>query len=458
MSRISRLAASAGMLALAGTFAAPALAQYANEYYPPHLTHQAKTGKAIAGTGTVIVQVQVNANGSHHVIKIIKSNNSGDNAAALDIAQRSSYHPATRGKTAVTAFYDFTLKFTGKTVANAAGGSGASGSAFSGAAGRIDTMIRAGKYDAAKAAATSALASSPDNGVLLSELGAANYFLADYPSAADAFSKVTDLNKEFKQVAANSFMQAAEKLVSSNPTLAVSYAQRGAALSPGGGAFYALGSAELAAGNATEAVGDLKKARDSVFNDPKADVKSRVNVDAELYQAQQKAGDTAGASTTMDEIKRLDPSNPALGTIQANSYIQQGQALQREGKYDDAIAAFLQAANSNIPDAEVTGNLSAAFALSGKLSQKDAKPTVADYQKMQGYADKALAVRPNDPQGNFAEGIALAGQYLVGNKSDASLKTKALAALTKAKSEAQASGNMSLSIAVDNFIKQSQLQ
>jgi tetratricopeptide (TPR) repeat protein len=183
-----------------------------------------------------------------------------------------------------------------------------------------------------------------------------------------------------------------------------------------------------------------------------------VNVDAELYQAQQKAGDTAAASATMDEIKRLDPNNPALGTIQANSYIAQGQALQREGKYDDAITAFLQAANSNIPDAQVTGNLSAAFALSSKLSQKDAKATVADYQKMQGYADKALAIRPNDPQGNFAEGIALAGQYLVGNKSDASLKTKALAALSKAKSEAQASGNMSLSIAVDNFIKSSQLQ
>lgn len=457
MSRISRLAASAGMLALAGAFAAPALAQYANEYYPPHLTHQAKTAKPIAGSGTVIIQVQVNANGSHHVIKVIKSTNSGDNAAALDIAQRSSYHPATRGKKAVTAFYDFTLKFTGKTVANAAGSS-AGGSKFSGREGQIDRMIRAGNYNGAKAAATSALSSSPDNGILLSELGAANYFLTDYPAAAEAFAKVSDLNPEFKQVAANSFMQAAEKLLTSNATLAVAYAQRGAALSPGGGAFYALGSAELAAGNATQAVSDLKKAHDAVFNDSKSDTKSRVNVDAQLYQAQQKAGDTAGASATMDEIKRLDPNNPAMGTIQANSYITQGQALQREGKYDEAIAAFQQAAATNIPDAQVTGNLSAAFALSGKLSQKDAKPTVADYQKMQAFADKALAIRPNDAQGNFAEGIALAGQYLVGNKSDASLKTKALAALAKAKSEAQASGNMSLSIAVDNFIKSSQLQ
>ena len=60
-----------------------------------------------------------------------------------------------------------------------------------------------------------------------------------------------------------------------------------------------------------------------------------------------------------------------------------------------------------------------------------------------------------DAQANFAEGVALAGEYVVGGKSDASLKSQALAALNKAKSAAQASGNFSLSLSVDNFIKQS---
>ena len=60
------------------------------------------------------MQVQVNADGSHKAIKVIRSTNPGDNAAAMDIAQNSSYRPAHRGSTPVTSFYDFTLKFNGK--------------------------------------------------------------------------------------------------------------------------------------------------------------------------------------------------------------------------------------------------------------------------------------------------------------------------------------------------------
>ena len=61
---------------------APALAQYANEFTPAKLIHQGKTTNAIAGSGTVVVQVQVNADGSHKAVKVIRSSNSGDNAAA----------------------------------------------------------------------------------------------------------------------------------------------------------------------------------------------------------------------------------------------------------------------------------------------------------------------------------------------------------------------------------------
>lgn len=456
MIRISRWAVPAAVLALSGTFAIPASAQYANEYTPPKLIHQGKTAKAIAGSGKVVVQVQVNPNGSHKVVKVISSSNSGDNAAAMDIAQRSTYRPATRGKTPIIAFYDFTLKFIGKSVAgNSASGAGMS--KFKGTAGVIDGMIRAGNYAGAKARAMAALQSNPSDGTINSELGAAEYFLNDYTSAAEAFSKVTDLNPEFKQVAANSFMQAATHSVNTNPAVALAYAQRAVALAPSGGAFYALGSAELAAGNASQAAEDLKKARDMVFADPKSDVHSRVNVDAQLYQAYNKAGQTEQAAATMDEIKRLDPNNAALGTLQANTYIAQGQALQRQGKYDEAIASFLKAAELNNADAQVTGNLSAAFALSSKLQVDNGKnATVAGYKQMQSYVDKVLAIRPDDPQANYAEGIALGGQYLVGGKTDATLKTKALAALAKAKSAAQASGNMSLTIAIDNFTKQLQ--
>jgi len=449
MIRISLVAAATCALAAVGAFGLPAHAQYSSEYTPPKLMHRGATTKSIAGTGTVVVQVQVNADGSHHALRVIRSTNSGDNAAALDIAQNSTYRPAHRGKTAVPAFYDFTLKFTGKAVAAASTGG------MSGVSGQIDRMIRAGNYAGAKARAEQELAANPNDPVLNSELGAANYFLADYPAAADAFLKVSSVPHEFAQVAANSYVQAAQKLAGSDPQRALSFAQRAVAMAPnGGGAYYALGAAELNSGNATQAVTDLKKAHDLLFADPKADAKSKANVDFELYNAYVKAGDTAQAQATMDEIKRVDPNNPNIAMLATNSYLTQGQAAQKAGKYTEAIADFEKAAASGGQQAQVTGNTSAAFAVSAMLNAQKTAPTVADYGKMKSYADKALAADPNDAQANFAEGVALGGQYIVGGKSDANLKSQALAALNKAKSAAQASGNFSLSLAIDNFIKQ----
>ncbi len=97
-------------------------AQYSTEYVPAKLLKQGLTSHSIAGSGTVVVQVQVNADGTHKAIRVIKSSNSGDNSAALDIAQTSTYRPARRGQTPITAFYDFTLKFNGKAVVDNSAG------------------------------------------------------------------------------------------------------------------------------------------------------------------------------------------------------------------------------------------------------------------------------------------------------------------------------------------------
>src|SRR5581483_1588514 len=128
-----------------------ARAQYANEYSPAKLLKQGTTQHSIAGSGTVVVQVQVNADGSHKAIKVIKSSNSGDNAAAMDIAQSSSYRPAHRGKSPITAFYDFTLKFNGKAVVNNAeegssGGSSVPSGSLSPAAQQVAALIRQHNY------------------------------------------------------------------------------------------------------------------------------------------------------------------------------------------------------------------------------------------------------------------------------------------------------------------------
>ncbi|MDQ6826274.1 MAG: TonB family protein, partial [Candidatus Eremiobacteraeota bacterium] len=94
MSRFLR----ASLVLAAVAYALPAVAATSNEvkynyYFPPKLVKRAAPSVAVGGSGKVVVQVQVNANGSFKVTRVIKSTNHSDDAAALDIARRSSYKP-----------------------------------------------------------------------------------------------------------------------------------------------------------------------------------------------------------------------------------------------------------------------------------------------------------------------------------------------------------------------------
>ena len=112
---------------------------------------------SIAGSGRVVVQVQVNADGSHKAIRVIHSSNSGDNAAAMEIAQNSTYRPAHRGGKPITAFYDFTLNFHGKSVAQApseSSGMVLSSAGLSTAAAQIAALLRQRQYAASQSEGT----------------------------------------------------------------------------------------------------------------------------------------------------------------------------------------------------------------------------------------------------------------------------------------------------------------
>ncbi len=448
MIRSIRIVASATAVAAAAAFALPANAQYANEFSPAKLIHQGSTSKAIAGTGTVVVQVQVRANGSHHVVKIIRSTNSGDNAAAMDIASNSTYRPAHRGKKPVTAYYDFTLKFKGKSVASN-GETVASGSA----AAKIDTLIHQGKYDAAKTQLDAALARNPNDPILNQELGTTEYFLADYPASAAAFDKVSTITKTFSQVAAQAYALAAVKTASDSPQQAVSYGKKAAQLAPGPNSYYALGTAELEAGDTSSAISDLNKAFSAVQSDAKTDKKTKVAIASQLYAAYTKAGDTANAEKTLATIKQIDPNNTSVATLEGNRYIQAANEASKAGNHAEALKDFEQAAAVGSPQIQVTAYAAAALEENALLQSQKTPPSKDDYAKVKAYADKALAVNANDALANYAEGVALTGEWVLGNKSDAGLKAQALAALNKAKAAAQSAGNISLSLNIDNFIK-----
>lgn len=438
-----RIAAAAAAAALSAGMIAPASAQYSNEYSPPKLIRQGSTSKPIAGAGHVVVQVEVQANGTHKATHVLSSSNPADNAAAMDIAQASSYTPAHRGKTPVTAFYDFTIRFSG---ASAAGGGGETAASMGGSKAEIDGLLRAGKYSQAVTKAQAALANSPGDPVLNAELGAAQFFLNDDVAAASAFDKTPNMPKEFATVAAQAYQLAAAKLSTSNPSLAVQYGQKAAAMAPTAGAYYALGSAELSNGNATQAIADLKKAHDMAFSDPHTDVKSRISIDSQLMNAYLKAGDNANATAIANEIQKLDPTSDAATTIAGNQYMIEGNAASKAGNHQQAIGDYEKAA-------QVGGQKLAVTAYAG-AALEESRVDKPDYAVMKADADKALAIDPNDALALYAEGIAQYGQYITGGSTNAGLKQQALDTLNKAKSAAQATGNTALVGNITTFMSQ----
>jgi TonB family protein len=425
--------------------ALPAGAQYATEFSPAKLISQGKTSVSIAGNGTVVVQVQVNADGTHKAIKVIKSTNAGDNAAALEIANNSTYRPAHRGTKPVTAFYDFTLKFKGKSVASSdsQGSTGGASGSLSPAAAQVAALIRSKNYAQAKSKAQAGLLSAPSDDSLRQMLGIAAFDSGDVAAAAQAFDKVPTIGKQFQPAAAASFAAASVADADQNPTQALAYAQKAVALSPDTNSRFALGTAQLANKQNAEALATLKSVHASAMNDPKLSKAAKVNVDARLMSAYLANNDSQGAQTIAAELKQLDPSSTLPGRVLGNTYLKMGVDAGTAQKYDEAFKYYDLAVAQGDPLVSVTANVEAAF-----LVTKTTKP---DYKKMQAYADKALAIKPDDAQANFAEGIALTGQWAQ-SRSDSD-KKKALDALNHADQLAKTGGNEALALSIESFIK-----
>src|SRR5580698_2898637 len=425
----------------------PALAQYSSEFSAAHLVHQGKTSVPIVGSGRVVVQVQVNADGSHKAIRVIKSTNAGDNAAAMEIAQSSTYRPARRGAKAVTAFYDFTLNFHGRSVAQAPSESGGpilSSAGLSAAAAQIAALVRQSQYAQAKAKAQMALLNAPDDNSVRALLGIAEYDQGDFVAAAATFDKVPTIGAQYKAAAAQSFAAAAVRSANTDAAASMVYAQKAMALTPDTNSRFALGVAQLASGDKSAALASLQAAHDAAMRDPKIPKPSKVNIDAELLQADLANGDSQAAEQVAAQIKELDPSSTAGAQAMGVSLIKAGQAAEAAKDFVTALHDFDQAASTGDTTLAVTANVSAAFAIA-----QGPKP---DYKRMQTYADKAIALQPNDAQANFAEGIALTGQWA--SSHDEGTKAKAAAALNRADADAKASGNETLSLQIETFVKQ----
>ncbi|MBV9149049.1 MAG: tetratricopeptide repeat protein [Candidatus Eremiobacteraeota bacterium] len=397
-----RLAGAFLTVAVASTGLASAAPTYGTDYKPPKLSHLGRSSVPIAGSGTVIIKVLVKSDGSFQVQNVIRSTNSGDNAAALDIAKNSSYHVGTRGGQPATAFYDFTLRFKGKSVSSPDEG----GAVASGAISTINSLLRA----------------------------------QNYTGAAAEFDKMSSIPARDRSVAGSVYATAAVQLHTSNAQQSLAYAQKAVSLSPSGASYFALGVAQLANNQNANAVASLKQAHD-MGGGPKSS-RDRAAVDQYLIQAYNATGDTADANAISAELQRIAPNTSSSGGVRVPPVFNQAVQSMQAGKYDDAVKLYEQAAQQD-PTIAVTAYAQAALAI-GKMD----KP---DFNRMKTEADRAVALNPNDPTANFAQGVALI-QLSVSNNNRAQ-KNQGMDALNKADSEAKAAQNTQLSNAIENFIK-----
>ena len=414
---LATLATSAQAFAQAGPAA----------YRPPKLIKQGTATSPVAGSGTVRLQVRVNPDGTFQVQKIVSSTNHGDDAAAIEIAKTAQYAPAIKGGKKVVAFYTYILKFVGTQAQAPPPGTVA----------EFSSDVRAGKYAEAKSGLTTYLGTHPDDSEANALLGVTDFFLNDYTGSAAAFNKAGTVPAQYKTVAANAYVHAAEDALSNkNASLAVTDATKANALAPGAPTLNLLGNAQIIAGDYPAAIRSLEQARSEASKEGKMDAKQRAVISANLVAAYVDAGEIDKASALLPEIKQLDPGNTAALSRVAAYYNTKAQSEQKSGNVKDAIALYEKGASLGSDGAYILYT-NESFAL-----MQGVKP---DWKAAKAAADKALALKPDDAAANLAEGVALA--------NDGKGK-EAVPYLQKADASAKASGDTTVAAKAEQLLTQ----
>ncbi|MDQ6932541.1 MAG: hypothetical protein M3160_05135, partial [Candidatus Eremiobacteraeota bacterium] len=224
-----------------------------------------------------------------------------------------------------------------------------------------------------------------------------------------------------------------------DPAASLKVAQRGVAISQDVETFNALGTAQMAAKDYPAAVASFEKARSMAASVPKLDRKIKLTLDGNLITAYLKNNQLDKATGVRQEDAAIDTSSELSAQFVAY-YQQQSRDYDAAKKYNEAVAALEEAAAAS-PKYAVTNYANASF----EMTRLD-KP---DFDRMKVDADKALAIDPNDPLANFAEGVALAN--IANKNNDAAKKKQALDYLNKADGEAKAATGPNSAALVKNI-------
>jgi TonB family protein len=428
--RISRPLAALALCALMPAASMlPASAQTGTFYTPPKLLKRAESGVPITGSGSVTVQVFVQKNGSVGTVKVQKSTNHSDDAAALDIAKHSTYKPGLRDGKPIDAFYTMALKFNGSSVVNDTGTS-------SSELVQANALIRANKFAEAKQQVQSYLTAHPGDKDANALLGVADAYLNDAAGAAAAFDAAGTIPERFKLVAAKAYSDAAiDALKAKNNDQAIALADKALALQQNVNTLFIQGTAYANAQRYPQAIADLEKAK-AQATAGHADAATLNAIDASLATAYIFGGRLDQGVALAQALKQRDPSNTRVDDALATYYNQQAVAAAQAGKKDEAVTDLENAARA-VPSRAVVLYVQAANVLS--------QGTTPDWKRVKAEADKALAIDGNDARANYVAGVALA------NSGDGK---SAVPYLQKAK--ANAGSDASLSADIDAALKKLQ--
>jgi tetratricopeptide (TPR) repeat protein len=431
--RTSRRLAALAFSALA-VAAAPlvASAQTGTFYTPPKLLKQGTATSPIGGTGAVTVQVFVHKNGSIGGVKLEKSTNHNDDAAALEIAKSSTYKPGVRDAKPIDAFYTMALKFSGTSVVNDTG-------TDSSTLLQANALIRANKFAEAKTELQSYIAAHADDKNAQALLGVADAYTNDSAGAAAAFDAAGTIPDRFKIVAAKAYADAAvDALKAKNNEQAIALSDKALALQVNVNTLFIQGTAYANAQKYPQAIADLEKAKTQASSG-NADSATLNAIDASLATSYIFGGQVDKGLALAKALKQRDPNNTRVDDTLAGYYNQQAVAAMKAGRKAEAVTDLENGAAA-LPARAVVLYVQAA----NILAQGD-KP---DWKAVKAEADKALALAPNDARANYDAGIAVAN--MLDPKAGKPDTAPAMAYLQKAK--ANAGSDASLNGDIDKAI------
>ncbi len=385
-----RLLPSIATVAFALTATAAAGMAQGADHTKPTLASQGTTCVAVAGPGTVLVQVFVHKDNTFEVRQVIRSTNHADDAAALEIARSATYTAAVANGSPVDEFYDYQLDFKA-----ASPNGGAAPEVCSAIA-----MVRDGQYAGAKGKLQAYLADHPTDKQAYLYLGLANAFSKDAAGATVAFDRAGTIDPKYAAVASQAYVDRSQELLKGGQSAeAAAAAARAIEVQPSNLTAYYLRGVATERQNPADALPFLEKAR-SMATSAKLPGTDRARIEVALVSVYAQTGDFDKAGDVAKEVSALDPTQAGeAGDLIFSAYRNSGIALANAGKHPEAVARFEAAAVA------VPGHAATLYTLAAQVMATEKTP---DWKKVKAEADKALAADAADGLANFLAGVALA--------------------------------------------------